>query len=312
MIAMPIYRYLRIILTLLVFSCTVHAQEARMEISPGEVQIGQHSRLSVELEAPSGYIVLFPAALDTLSRDIEVVRWGVPDTISISNGDMLLRQVHTITAWEEGYYPVPPQNYKFVSGSDTLHAQTRPALLQVSGVEVDMESQYRDIHPIWRIPVSALEILGWVVPIVLLMLLALYLVKRFYSKESAERKPSIWENPDVPAHIAAISSIETLRRKELWQSGRVKQYYSELSIILRKYISRRYNINAIEMTTAEIMNKLTPELEKENLARTAREIFETADLVKFAKHDPLPEVNNRVLEMALEFVRGTIPQTNEE
>ncbi len=283
------------------------AQQARMELIPEEIVLGQHSRLVIELEAPSWGVIVLPGAGDIESESIEVVRYGAPDTLHRDGQLIALRQNHLITAWGEGYFPITPLIFKHIANGDTTVFESKAALLQVQGVEVDMAGQYKDIRPIIRIPLGLKDLMPWLLIIPAMVLLLYFMIRWMRNRKPAVAEESIWEKPDVPAHIAAISSLETLRRKKLWQAGKTKQYYSELTTILRLYVYKRFEINALEMTTSEIMHLLNNKLDRSSIRGKAREIMEVADLVKFAKYQPDPEANEQALETALEFVRNTIP-----
>ncbi len=306
------FTYICVTLGILAFSCLninelAYAQQARIELTPDEILMGQHGRMVIDIEAPSHGHIILPVFADTITGDIEVIRFGRPDTLHQNEKIISLRQTHVITAWEEGYYPVPPQRFKHIFEGDTTLFESRAALLQVKGVAVDMTEKYRDIRPIWLIPLTLWEVLRWVLLVIAIALLLFFLFKWLRQQKLDPPEPDIWEKPDVPAHIAAISSLETLRRKELWQAGKIKQYYSELTAILRLYIRKRFGIDAMEMTTAEIMRLLPQKTMDDTLTEQARGILETADLVKFAKHQPGSDEHVQVLEEALEFVRNTMP-----
>ncbi len=283
------------------------AQHARIELFPEEIVMGQHGRLIIEIEAPSEGTVILPGINDIETVDIEMIRYGAPDTLHKDGQLVSLRQNHVITAWKEGYFPLTPLVFKHIAKGDTTIFESRAALLKVQGVDVDMAEQYKDIRPIMRIPIGLRELIPWLLLIPGLALLLFFLFRWLRNRKPAEAEESIWEKPDVPAHIAAISSLETLRRKQLWQAGKTKQYHSELTTILRLYMHKRFDINALEMTTSEIMQLLDRKLDKQSHGVKAREILEMADLVKFAKHQPGPEKHEWALETALDFVRNTIP-----
>jgi len=113
---------------------------------------------------------------------------------------------------------------------------------------------------------------------------------------------------NVPAHIAAISSLETLRRKELWREGKIKQHHIELTDILRLYISRRFGIAAQEMTTEEILVALPSKINDYTASNLIAGILREADMVKFAKYRPDDDVHEAAIEKALGFVSSTVPE----
>ena len=82
-----------------------------------------------------------------------------------------------------------------------------------------------------------------------------------------------------------------------------KKYYTELTEVIRMYIRERFGFNAMEMTSAEIIERLLQE-DKESV-KDLRTLFETADLVKFAKHAPLMNENDMNLVNAVDFINQT-------
>jgi len=284
------------------------AQQARVKLEPDSIMIGQRAKLTIEVDAPRGSIVLPPALSDTLSDKIELLSFGKLDTISSDKETITIRQEMAVTAWSPGFIVIPPLPFIMISASDTIKVDSEPCLLQVQGVDIAENDAPFDIKPIFRMPVSLAEILVWWIPISLFLGLVIgfilwYLKRRKY-KPAAE---SIWEKPEIPAYIAAISSLEGLKNKKLWQNGKVKLYYSELTFILRMYLEKRFGIIALEMTSTEILQVLPLQLKDEELTESLKYILEVADLVKFAKFEPQPQQNDECLEMALDFVKRTIP-----
>jgi len=114
--------------------------------------------------------------------------------------------------------------------------------------------------------------------------------------------------PEEPAHIIAFRELDKLKEDKIWARGEVKQYYTRLTEITRQYIERQYGIPAMESTTEEILrafDRANPE--DDLLDEILRELLELADLVKFAKEDPLPVDNQTNLNNAYIFVQKTYP-----
>jgi hypothetical protein len=110
--------------------------------------------------------------------------------------------------------------------------------------------------------------------------------------------------PKLPPHQMAMKEIERIKGEKVWQKGQPKEYYTELTDTLRTYIKERFGFNALEMTSSEIIEKLLEMQDKEAIA-DLRSLFETADLVKFAKHNPLMNENDANLINAIEFINET-------
>ena len=108
-----------------------------------------------------------------------------------------------------------------------------------------------------------------------------------------------------PAHIIALEQLQKLTTEQLWQQGKVKLYYTELTDILRQYIENRYHIPALEQVTHQIIKDMKNASVSEQSLMQFKEILELADLVKFAKAEPLQNENELCLKNALEFVEKT-------
>jgi hypothetical protein len=107
-------------------------------------------------------------------------------------------------------------------------------------------------------------------------------------------------------HEWALMELEKLRVKKLWQAGKIKDYHTEITDILRKYIEDRFHLMAMESTTAEILEDIE---NKTLVLKEYREILDKtlsmADLVKFAKYLPLPEEHEKSMDYAIDFINST-------
>ena len=108
----------------------------------------------------------------------------------------------------------------------------------------------------------------------------------------------------LPPHKVAINEIERIKADRKWADEDSKEYYTLLTDTLRTYIKDRYGFNAMEMTSAEIIDRLISDNNEEALSEL-REIFTTADLVKFAKYNTLINENDANLVAALEYINQT-------
>ena len=143
-----------------------------------------------------------------------------------------------------------------------------------------------------------------------MIILIFYLFKKFSkSKKTIDKK---FEEIEItPAHIIALNNLNEIEKKELWQQNKLKEYHSEISEILRKYIEGRFNCLALEATTDEIMTSLKNQLTNE-LNIDLRNVLQTADLAKFAKSKPSEKENIDSMILAKKFVNQTkISEENE-
>ena len=135
----------------------------------------------------------------------------------------------------------------------------------------------------------------------LMVWLAAWLIVRYMRKRKAMPRPL----PKIPPHVVANKALVELGHRKLWQKGKFKAYYTALTSILRTYISSRWDVGALEMTTDEIIMALR-DVDMPSASRTDLiTILRTADMVKFAKAEPEAEDNEENLSRALYFVENT-------
>ncbi|MBR4952146.1 MAG: hypothetical protein IKY56_04030 [Alistipes sp.] len=134
----------------------------------------------------------------------------------------------------------------------------------------------------------------------IIWLVASQLYKYMRKREATERVL-----PKIPPHIVANKALVELNHRKLWQNGKYKLYYTELTAILRVYISERWGISAMEYTTPEIIEALS-EIDMPRDSRFALvALLRTADMVKFAKAEPEAEENEENYTRAYYFVENT-------
>lgn len=198
----------------------------------------------------------------------------------------------TLTSFEPGAH------YVKLSPDDSLR-------LTVLDVEVDTTTaEIRDIAPIEKVPYTFWEIFRWILlglAIIALGLGGWWLWKKWKSGQVAE-----WINPTVVDNRTpeerALENLEELRQRQLWQSGRVKEYHTVLTDTVRSFIEEATGIRATEMTSDETVEAMESGEWKVG-GGLLRDIFTTADLVKFAKSEPLPHEHDRSMSEAVEFVK---------
>ena len=116
----------------------------------------------------------------------------------------------------------------------------------------------------------------------------------------------IIEAPKLPSYITALNNLHQLEEEKLWQKGRVKEYHSRITEIIRKYFEDRFYLPALELTTTEALNRLRNRHDTNEILKTTEEFLNNADLVKFAKYNPVPDLNNEIMKQAYEIVEKTI------
>jgi len=140
-----------------------------------------------------------------------------------------------------------------------------------------------------------------------------YLKKRKNNEPVFARKPK----PLLPPHEEAVKRLEELRLSRMWQAGKIKVYHSAITDIMRNYFLRRFNFEALEMTSDEVLEHLEDNKVNEQALQKIRDVFHLADLVKFAKVVPTAVENDTSLDYCIDFVNETktVPEevdTNED
>ncbi|MFO7977440.1 MAG: hypothetical protein R6U64_02160 [Bacteroidales bacterium] len=294
----------------LMLTSEAQGQSAELIVNPDSIAPGMQSNVILKVTAPRNSRIVFPVLNDTLTADIEIVSYGNIDTLEVNESVVYTRD-YQVTAWQEGFFVIPPVLFEAIDEGDTLLLESNPSLLEVSPVEVDMDAGLKDIRPIFRVPVTFWELLPYILALFVVLGSAFLIYRMIKKRNRKEQKNDIWEKPDIPAHVAALSSLEKLRSQKLWQNGKIKQYHTELTFILRMYVGKRYHMNAPEMTSSEIISKLETHIKNNDILSIVKGILEQADLVKFARHVPGASENEAALEMAIEFVKYNIPEQEE-
>lgn len=249
--------------------------------------------------------------IDSMWRDIEIVDMGTPVVTDLGNNRKELKQDIIIQAFDSGMYAVPP--ILFLQPGDTV--ATNSPVLKVVPVPIDTLvtiHDYADISTVDRkiydyLPDWATDYGIWILLAIIVIALCLFVYFKWIKKGKV---PSILKPKPVPPYKLAMQSLSNLNSEKLCERGEEKQYYTRLTDILRVYLSGRFGINAMEMTSTQIMDALRHNEETRNSERMMQRILEIADFVKFAKVRPLPEDNVEAMDSAIRFVEETKPVEN--
>jgi hypothetical protein len=304
-------RFIALLLISTALSPGAWAQPGRAiaTLDSSTILLGDQVRLSLELTLPAGSKVNWPMFADTLVNKVEILRRSPIDTVSSAREQYTLRQELVITSFDSGYYRIPPLPFIYHQKSDSTqyYTETEAIYLMVNTVEIDPAGDIKPIKPPLHAPLTFREIAPWLGGILLLALVIAGIILYLKRKKANQPIFQIRPKPKLPPHVIALNALEDLRHRKLWQAGRVKDFYTELTDIVRQYIEGRYHIRAMEMTTYEISGALSGT----DVPQPARDkLYDTllaSDLVKFAKGQPLPMENDRNLANCVDFVMATKP-----
>lgn len=278
--------------------------EVKARLDSTHILIGDYLNVQLSVKAPASVKVLFPAVQPWLPDSVEMIGVSKIDTL-IENNVAAYKQTVTVTAFDSGSFVFPA--LPFYTNDSILLGTTNPLPFEVTTVSVDTTLAIKDIHQPIKVPLTFKEVLPYILAVLavaLLVALIVFLIMH-YAKKEKPKKVREKVVPKEKAHIIALSRLEALRKKKLWEAGEIKSYYSELTDIIRDYMENRWQFGAMEMVTPEIMAELERlHLSPEN-REMMRQILDTADLVKFAKWQPMPTDHDRCFKDAVGFVSAT-------
>ena len=155
-----------------------------------------------------------------------------------------------------------------------------------------------EIKPPVDYPSSSYLLYSFIILGLLLMILLAFYIKNLTGKKDLQTPQQSWQK--------AYRELEDLNKKNLPSQGKINEYYSELSDIIRCYIEERFALRAPEMTTQEFLSSLntTNELNAEKKQFLA-DFLNSCDMVKFAKHQTLPEETQESFRLAKRFIEET-------
>lgn len=299
----------------MILTLTICAQNVSFKISldSATLLMGKQTTLHMELNEPktSGAgLFLIPA--DTLSAYVEISGSGTVDTIAGNDNRRIINSDLIIQSFDSGLYQIGPLSYLTADGDTVM---SNPLSLKVVPVLVDSLETIHGDAPVFNvqsrwwdfIPDTFLDHYGlWLILLLcIILIIAGILLWLDYRKKG--RLPFMPRPKPIPPYELAVSSLDNLKSRHLWEEGKEKEFYTELIDILRKYLEGRFGINAMEMTTSQIIRSLQSNEEINRHKDMMKEILDTADFVKFANMRPLPADNDAAWQDARKFVEDTRP-----
>ncbi|MCP5515583.1 MAG: hypothetical protein H7A26_08985 [Spirochaetales bacterium] len=273
--------------------------QMNLRLKNDTILIGQQTLLQMVVLKNQDVRILNFSLRDSLPKDIEII-----DSLTQSSGDTL-RYALKITSFSPGEIVIPqfPLSFEYNGKTDTLFSTSQ--ILTVLSPQIDQQAQIRDIKPLLTLPFKLSEIIPETA-LILGILLVLGILIYYFLRRRHKRKEAELEYLNLPAHIKAINELNRLKEEKLWQKGRVKDYYSQLSDIMRVYLENRFGIQAMEFVSSETLKAFSKTMpEEEMLYEMLEGILTTADMVKFAKEDPLPAINQGNMDNAYLFIGQT-------
>ena len=285
-----------------------HSQDVIVDgkIATDTILTGHPFDYSLDIRMPKGYIINWNELKDTLNKSVEVIsRSEIKEQPIDNSSDILLTQHLTLASFDTGYVEIPSigiKYYKSAKDTSVYTSYTDYMYVYVEPAAIDTTMAYRPI----KMPIKqnitfeeTVPFVGGGIILAGLVLLIIYIVRRLRKKTNIEEEEV---KPQIPAIVTAREKMAQLKESNLWQSGKYKDYYTDLTGIAREYLEGQFNIDAIEMTSDEILDEVR-KIQLDNLIFSKlQNTLITSDLVKFAKAIPSPAENENAFKDINSFI----------
>ncbi len=278
------------------------AQDVNMEID--STTITEHDEVALRVSIYGAANVKQPEALLDELKDvegIEIIEEFAWDTINAS-GDIVLEKKIQLTSRDSGLYWIPGIRVSFVANGKRYAKVTTKIPLKVNPFQVTSQEP-RAIRSIKEEPFKFEDIIPLL--IVFGIVASLGLGGYLYWKRKKEAEQIVAPEVIIPAHELALSKLKDLAVEKLWQQGMIKEHQSKLTYIVREYLENRFEVQALESTTEEIISDLKSKDISEGHKEQLTKMFRMADMVKFAKAEPPVDIHSKQMEQSEDFIRKT-------
>ncbi|KUG24799.1 hypothetical protein ASZ90_005381 [hydrocarbon metagenome] len=290
-------------LVILFLSLQLFAQDFRVltEIDSAKYLIGDYINIKYRIEYKDGIGYQMPSIKDSV-HELSFIK-ELPLQQYKKDDYYIDEHTFVFSKYDSAGVVVPSVKFKYTdSNKDDKISYSNQVEFVVTTMEVNLQEDIQDVKAPIRIPLNWWMILLYVLILILLATLIYFIYRRYLKKKETliEAKPII----KIPPHEIALKALRSLEEQKLWQQGRVKEYHTELTDIIRRYFEGRFNFLAMEMPSSEVIDNLT-KISNGKLFEKVESFFNNADLVKFAKFQPLPSINEKMMIQAYDIVKST-------
>ncbi|MFV0224898.1 BatD family protein [Empedobacter falsenii] len=279
------------------------AQEIMPKLDRTTIKVGESIQYELKIDFKKGDKIVFPTISDSLNYHIEVLDQKI-DTVKTEGKSEIVQQLE-LTGFEAGKFTIP----SFIIQKNDKDLTTKQLEIEIQDVEVDttknaifpikpvMEEEY-SIRDYWN-KYWLYGIISFILFIIAAVLLILYI--RAKSKLSGDK---LYKTP----YDEAKASLKALDAKKYLKRGEQKEYYTQLSLIVRRYLGRVYNFSALEILSDDLVKYIATKQDvlPDDVQKFKQFLFD-ADLVKFAKQEFDDSTNNMHRNWVDEFVERIKP-----
>lgn len=303
-----------IVLIALLTSPGLWSQEVRVipKLERSTILIGEQVQLNVRVVYPNNQVMRLVLPEDTLVSGVEIIESVLVDSIVVNN--LLNEMVYnvTITSFDSATYML--RNINALVG-DSVYTSTDELSLIVNTIPIDLSvpTEPMDIKGQWRPKFVWQDYLLYlyILLAIVALIVAAYYLRRYLIKRRKRQDEAPEEIYLQDPYLEAIQSIQILKRQELWEHNQVKEYYTQLTDILRRYLWRVYAIDTMDKTSSEILETFRTKIGKDRMYTELSRILQTADLAKFARYQPDSNDNISLLSASIAFIEEHKPAAEE-
>ena len=270
-------------------------------LEPARIAVGDRARLTIRVEHDAAASVAWPeperlGAFEVLERRIEEPR--VEGGRAVSSAELVL------TAFELGDLEVPAVEIEVIDADgNAATLATEPWPVTMASVGLDEGGDIRAIRGPLDIPLNVLTLLPWLAGVALLAGIGYWLWRRSRGGEPDNILAPV--EPPRPPHELAYEAFRSLEAERMPDRGEIKTFHIRASDIVRAYVEGRFGVDALEMTTGEVLDGLRGHEVDQEVLFDFRRLLERCDLVKFAKDRPVLERCREVIPLGRSLVDRT-------
>lgn len=278
-------------------------------IDSSTIKIGEQIKYSIEVETSPENLVVFPEG--KMFSPLEMVESLEPDTIR-QNGNYKLLKEYFLTQFDSGKYVIPSQEVLIKNSSyftDSIAVEVKDVVVDTTKQKLYPIKPSIEVDPGFSVP----DWLWWLLGIFLLAGLVVLLIIRKKKKDAAE--------PELPPYEEAMAELQKLDNSHLLENREIKEYYSQLSFAVRKYLDRKIYDHGLERTTNELIEYLRNQKAEGRLKLTDatitdfERILRRADLAKFARSKPdviTAKEDRSKTKNIIDDLRASVPEPTRE
>ncbi|WP_298528643.1 BatD family protein [uncultured Christiangramia sp.] len=303
-----ILRNLPGLLAILLFQ-NISAQEVTSSIDSTSIRIGEQITYKIEVNSNPEDLVVFPEG-ETFSP-LEMVESLQPDTIRKQGNYKLLKE-YFLTQFDSGKYVIPSQEVLIQNRTyrtDSFAVEVKDVIVDTTKQNLYPLKPSVTVSPGFSIP----DWLWWLLAILAIAGAAVYLIVRKRKSDDKVR--------ELPPYEEAMVQLQQLDNSGLLEKREIREYYSQLSFAVRKYLDRKIYDHGLERTTGELILYLQAQRESgklnlnEETIRNFEKILNRADLAKFARSKPdiiTAKDDRSKTQLIIDDLRASVPKPTQE